>query len=95
MPFLDKFQSVIGGKKFDDKMTEVDDPHALQDHHDKESHSADGSSTDDAGEQIDENAQSGVKKIEAVTLTWSKSSVYLTLVLYAYTHFLGDDQWID
>ena len=30
-----------------------------------------------------ESAQGGVQKIEAVTLTWSKSSVFMLLVLYA------------
>ena len=29
------------------------------------------------------NAQGGVQKIEAVTLTWSRSSVFLLLILYA------------
>lgn len=29
----------------------------------------------------EENAQFGVKKIEAVTLTWNKSSVYVVLIL--------------
>lgn len=28
------------------------------------------------------NAQGGVQKIEAVTLTWSKNSVFLLLILY-------------
>lgn len=34
----------------------------------------------------DEEAQAGVAKIEAVTLAWSRSSLYLVLVLYAITH---------
>lgn len=29
------------------------------------------------------NAQGGVQKIEAVTLTWNRSSVFLLLILYA------------
>lgn len=43
---------------------------------------ADSSSVDDAKEdRPTESAQSGVQKIEAVTLTWSKKSVFLLLVL--------------
>jgi hypothetical protein len=30
-------------------------------------------------ESIDENAQFGVKKAQATTLTWSKAAVYATL----------------
>lgn len=63
----------------------VDDPTALQVRaDDKEAGHApvDEISADKEEPKPDENAQAGVQKIEAVTRTWGRTSVDITLVLY-------------
>lgn len=80
---MKKFHSIVGGKSAGDG-TSVDDPIALQIRaDDKEAAHAPFdkvSCNDDA--KPSEDAQPGVKKIEAVTLAWSKKTAFAVLVLY-------------
>jgi hypothetical protein len=76
MAVLDKVHSVVGKTE----RATVDDPIALQVRAD-DKEAAPGFPEDLKDEKPAENAQSGVQKIEAVTLAWSKSSVYVLLVL--------------
>ncbi len=80
MTVLDKLHSVVGTTE----RATVDDPIALQMRAD-DKEAAPGLASEGPeikDEKPAENAQSGVQKIEAVTLAWSKSSVYILLVLY-------------
>ncbi|OJJ04489.1 hypothetical protein ASPVEDRAFT_172748 [Aspergillus versicolor CBS 583.65] len=76
MAILDKVHSVVGKTE----SATVDDPIALHVRAD-DKEAAPGFPEDLKDEKPAENAQSGVQKIEAVTLAWSKSSVYVLLVL--------------
>lgn len=78
MAILDKVHSVVGKTE----RATVDDPIALQVRAD-DKEAAPGFPEDPGmkDEKPAENVQSGVQKIEAVTLAWSKSSVYVLLVL--------------
>ncbi|KAL2837133.1 major facilitator superfamily domain-containing protein [Aspergillus pseudoustus] len=83
MAILDKIHTVVGSKSADGEKSPVDDPAALHVRaDDKEAQHAPADEIKPAEElKVAEDAQLGVKKIEAVTLTWSKKSVYFTLVL--------------
>lgn len=82
MAILDKAHNVVGKTE----RATVDDPIALQVRAD-DKEAAPGFASEEPGfkdEKPAENVQSGVQKIEAVTLAWSKSSVYVLLVLYVH-----------
>jgi hypothetical protein len=83
MGFLKKFHTIVGDKSASTEAASVDDPSTLQAKAgDKEAGypTANDVSNNDP-EKPAEDAQAGVKKIEAVTIAWSKSSAYLVLVL--------------
>lgn len=80
MAILDKVHCVVGRKSANSPQAPlVDDPIALLVRaHDRED--ANGPVDEGASREEDkpaDNAQTGVKKIEAVTLAWSKKSVYI------------------
>ncbi|KAL3484192.1 major facilitator superfamily domain-containing protein [Aspergillus germanicus] len=82
MAILDKIHTVVGRKSADGDKSSVDDPVAMQVRaDDKEAQHAPADEITPAEDKVADDAQLGVKKIEAVTLTWSKRSVYFTLVL--------------
>lgn len=66
---MHKFNGLFSGKNASNNTTELDDQRAQ----DKEAAQFDKGSNDDA-DKPSENAQTGVKKIEAVTLTWDNRS---------------------
>jgi hypothetical protein len=83
MAILDKIHTVVGRKSADGEKSSVDDPVAMQIRAgDKEAQHAPANEITPADDKVADDAQLGVKKIEAVTLTWSKRSVYFTLALY-------------
>ena len=86
MAIRDRFHRIVGNKTASGVETpSVDDPVALQVRaDDKEAahvpeHPEGSTGPDD---KPAEEAQTGVKKIEAVTISWSKKSVYIILCLY-------------
>lgn len=83
---MNKIWDIVVNKSVATSTPEVDEPHNLEiQNNDKEAANAvpdDLSKPSDDDLRPTDDAQSGVKKIEAVTITWSKSSVYLILVLY-------------
>ncbi|KAL3477039.1 major facilitator superfamily domain-containing protein [Aspergillus californicus] len=82
MAITEKFHTVVGRKSTEN--VSVNDPIALEIRaNDKEAgHApADGIAVADGKEDKPDDAQLGVRKIEAVTQTWSKNSVYVILVL--------------
>lgn len=87
MAIMSKFHTIVGNKSANDPAmadTSVDDPntsHVLADREAGKDSANEVVDADDA--KPSENAQNGVRKIEAVTLAWGKGSVYLILVLYA------------
>ncbi|KAJ0419752.1 major facilitator superfamily domain-containing protein [Aspergillus carlsbadensis] len=82
MAILDKIHTIVGSKSADGEKSPVDDPIAMQVRaDDKEAQHAPADEIKPAEDKVADDAQLGVKKIEAVTLTWSKKSVYFTLAL--------------
>jgi hypothetical protein len=86
MAIMRKFQNLIGGKADN----ETEDPVAVQ------MQILDKEAAVHAVDEVDlkkpvEDAQNGVQKIEAVTLAWSKSSLYLVLCLYILTLYVFPD----
>ncbi|KAL4792627.1 major facilitator superfamily domain-containing protein, partial [Aspergillus venezuelensis] len=85
MAIRDRFHRIVGNKSASGVETpSVDDPVALQVRaDDKEAahvpENSEGSTGPD--DKPAEEAQTGVKKIEAVTISWSKKSVYIILCL--------------
>lgn len=82
MTILSRIHRIVGNKSADTQ-TPAEDPNVIQiKADDKEAvhASVDGVST--ADEKPTEDAQAGVRKIEAVTLTWGKGSVFTVLILY-------------
>ncbi|OAA79693.1 siderochrome-iron transporter MirB [Akanthomyces lecanii RCEF 1005] len=76
MALIRRFRNIIGTKAD----VETEDPNAVSTTAEKEPvHSANELTKDE--EKPSEDAQNGVEKIEAVTLAWSRSSLYLVLVL--------------
>lgn len=77
MRLTHRFQNVLGSKS--ENVTE--DPNAVNPVTEKETTQdvKDTASSDE--ERPNQDAQNGVEKIEAVTLAWSRSSLYLVLVL--------------
>ena len=92
MPIMNKFQSMLGKKTAQTEASEVDNATSPEIQANEKGVSQitpdDFTKPDNDIERPDEDAQSGVKKIEAVTITWSKSSVYLILVLYVLLQFI-------
>lgn len=79
MALIRRFRNLVGTKAD----VETEDPNAVSTTTEKELvHSANELTKDE--EKPSEDAQNGVEKIEAVTLAWSRSSLYLVLVLYAF-----------
>ena len=86
MAILDKIHTIVGDKSAqDNKASSLDNPNALQMvADDKEAgHAPVKEIFSGDGDRPAEDAQAGVKKIEAVTLAWSRGSMYTALVLYA------------
>ncbi|KAJ6788010.1 hypothetical protein PWT90_01122 [Aphanocladium album] len=77
MTVFRRFQNVLGSKN--ENVTE--DPDTGSSDAGKEEAQCTNKAVEDE-EKPSENAQSGVEKIEAVTLAWSRRSLYLTLVLF-------------
>lgn len=83
MESVKKLYTTVCDKSASPKVATVDDPRALQE---KASDKEAGYPTVNDVSSIEqekpaEDAQAGVKKIEAVTIAWSKKSAYLLLVL--------------
>lgn len=86
MGLMKRFHTIVGDKP---ASASVDGPRTVQAAaDDKEAAfppvnevTTNNDNSDHNQEKPSEDAQAGVKKIEAVTLAWSKSSAYLVLVL--------------
>ncbi|OAA71423.1 siderochrome-iron transporter MirB [Cordyceps fumosorosea ARSEF 2679] len=77
MELVRRFRNLVGTKAdVETEQTNIDNSTAEKD----AAHTASEAITKDE-ERPDEDAQNGVEKIEAVTLAWSRSSLYLVLVL--------------
>ncbi|PMB72925.1 Siderophore iron transporter mirB [Beauveria bassiana] len=77
MTLLRRFRNVVGTKAD----VEIEDPNVVGSPAEKDAaHFADEIIPKDE-EKPSEDAQNGVEKIEAVTLAWSRSSLYLVLIL--------------
>lgn len=86
MGLVKKFHIIVGDKTASAAAASVDDPSPLQGRaelaDDKEAGLSPASKVSISDqEKPSDNAQAGVKKIEAVTIAWSKGSAYLVLVL--------------
>ena len=86
MAIMAKFHTIVGNKSANDNTDlSADDPNnasqvsAGGDEKGVNAPVKEGPSDEEA--KPTEDAQNGVRKIEAVTLTWGKGSVYLMLVL--------------
>lgn len=88
MAIFRRFHSVVGSKSANDG-TSIDDPNALQIRaEDKEAaHAPVNEVISNEEAKPSEDAQAGVKKIEAVTLAWSKKTAFAVLVLYVLSPF--------
>jgi hypothetical protein len=86
MAIIDRFHTIVGDKP-QGGPTPVDDPSAMQiraDNKEAGNIAMNELPTPDKNDtKPSENAQPGVKKIEAVTLTWSRGSMFTVLILYA------------
>lgn len=83
MESVKKFHTTVCDRSASTEAAPVNDPSALQEKaSDKEAGlpAVDDVSNNDQEKPADD-AQAGVKKIEAVTIAWSKRSTYLVLVL--------------
>lgn len=85
MVIMDNFHSIVGNK-LQEGPTPVDDPSAMQIRADDKEAGKIGMNEvplpDKSDMKPSENAQSGVKKIEAVTISWSRGSMFAVLILY-------------
>ncbi|KAJ5905488.1 uncharacterized protein N7473_002404 [Penicillium subrubescens] len=83
MESVKKFYTTVCDKSASTKAAPVDDPAALQEKvSDKEAgYPTVNDASSNEQEKPAEDAQAGVKKIEAVTIAWSKKSAYLLLVM--------------
>jgi hypothetical protein len=84
MMILSKFHSIVGRKSADVEITPAEDPNAIKIRaDDKEAvHAPINEITIKEDEKPAEDAQAGVRKIEAVTLTWGRGSMFTVLILY-------------
>jgi hypothetical protein len=85
MAIMKKFHSIVGEKPAHEaEGTSVDDPNVLQIRaDDKEAaHAPVNEVTSREEAKPSDGAQSGVKKIEAVTLSWTRGAAFAVLVLY-------------
>ncbi len=80
MERIRRFRNLIGTKAD----VETEDPNAVVAPAEKETAHCASEIIPPDEEKPSEDAQNGVEKIEAVTLAWSRSSLYLVLVLYAF-----------
>lgn len=85
MVIIKKFHSIVGDKSTN-KGTSADDPIALQvGADDKEAaHAPVNEVFRTEKDKPNKDAQPDVKKIEAVTLAWSKKTAFAVLVLYVF-----------
>jgi hypothetical protein len=84
MAIMDKLHTIVGNKP-QEGPTAVDDPSAMEIRaDDKEAGNIDMNELPTGKEDTkpSENAQSGVQKIEAVTISWSRGSMFTVLILY-------------
>lgn len=81
MAILKKFHTIVGSK--DATETSINDPATVQVRADDKEAAYLPSEVNEA-EKPSEDAQAGVKKIEAVTLAWSKRTAWVILVLYVF-----------
>ncbi|KAJ5537632.1 hypothetical protein N7494_007111 [Penicillium frequentans] len=90
MAIMKRFHSIVGVKSASDG-TSVDDLGALQMRaDDKEAAHAPFKVSSNEDAKPSEDAQPGVKKIEAVTLAWSKSTAFAVLVLIWFLTLVND-----
>lgn len=85
MATMKKFHSIVGEKPAQDaEAPSVDDPNVGQIRaDDKEAaHAPANAETNNEEANPSDGAQAGVKKIEAVTLSWTRGTAYAILVLY-------------
>ena len=81
---MNRLHSIVGSKSSNDlDSIVVDDPGANTKADDKEAGNVPANDVLKEESKPTQDAQAGVQKIEAVTLAWSKESVYTTLILYA------------
>lgn len=86
MGLVKKFHTIVGDKPDSATADSVDDPRPLQGRaelaDDKEAGLSPVNKVSISDqEKPSDDAQAGVKKIEAVTIAWGKGSAYLVLVL--------------
>lgn len=83
MTILSRFHRIIGNSADTANTAPGDDPIVIQlQAGDKEgTHATDNEIPDKDDNKPTENAQAGVQKIEAVTLTWGRSSMFMVLIL--------------
>ncbi|KAI7978495.1 hypothetical protein EIK77_002046 [Talaromyces pinophilus] len=84
---MDKLHTIVVGNKPQEGLIPADDPHAMQIRADDKEAGKIGMNEvpmlDKSDVKPSEDAQSGVKKIEAVTISWSRGSMFTVLILYA------------
>jgi hypothetical protein len=87
---MKKFHSIVGEKPAHGaEGTQADDPSVLQIRaDDKEAaHAPVNEVTSNEEAKPSDRVQSGVKKIEAVTLAWTRATAFTVLVLYVVNHY--------
>ena len=95
---IDKLHAIIGNKPQEGPIP-ADDPSTMQIRaDDKEAGNIDMNEVpmpDKSDIKPSEDAQSGVKKIEAVTISWSRGSMFTVLILYV-SHRVdkADTRWV-
>ncbi|PCG98484.1 Major facilitator superfamily domain, general substrate transporter [Penicillium occitanis (nom. inval.)] len=82
---MDKLHTIVVGNKPQEGLIPADDPHAMQIRADDKEAGKIGMNEvpmlDKSDVKPSEDAQSGVKKIEAVTISWSRGSMFTVLIL--------------